>query len=143
MTRFVAAQTGPTQALDAVVDLANQTAQGSYTAVTAATVTLTAAQVINGIVNISGGSTCAVTMPTAAAVVAAIQNCQVGSWFDFFIQNTNSGTATMNGAVTGNTYTGQVVNPLTHVTQHYKGIVTNATAGSEAVTYYGLLYVGA
>lgn len=142
MANFAAAQAGQTQAIGTLAAEVNQVGSVSNLAVTGATVTLTAAQVINGIVTISTGSTCAVTMPTAAAVVAAIKNCQVGSGFDFVIQNQNSGTATMNGAVAGNTYSGQVVNPLTHTTQLYKAIVTNATAGAEAVTYIGLMFAG-
>lgn len=142
MANFAAAQTGEAQAIGTLAAEINQSNQYTNTPVTGATVTLTAAQVINGIVTISTGSTCAVTMPTAATVVAALKNCQVGTGFDFVIQNQNSGTATMNGAVAGNTYTGNTVNPLTHTTLLYKGVVTNATVGSEAVTYFALMFAG-
>lgn len=140
MARFAATQASEGAAIGTAVDVANFAAQSAYTALTSNNPTLTAAQMLNGIVNVSGQTAAqAVTTPTAAALVAAIPNCQVGSSFDFVLQNAN----TSSGAVTftagsGVTNVGTVNVPITK-TQVYRGIVTNATSGAEAVSIYGLL----
>lgn len=110
---------------------------GGATAITTATVTLTATQTINGFLLISGGSTCAVTLPTAANVVAAFPQAVVGQRFTLEVRNNNSGIATLT-TNTGNTITGTATMP-TATGQRVIGVITNATAGSEAVTYYPLL----
>lgn len=139
MARFAAAQVGQTQAIDTVIDALNVAAQGADNAITAAgPVTLTTAQFINAIVRASGQAGVTFNTPTAAAIVAAIPNCQVGSWFEFVLQNNNSGTATVTGGA-GVTMVGIVTSPATNKTQIYKGIVTNATLTTEAVKVVGLL----
>jgi hypothetical protein len=142
MARFASAQVGLTQAIDTVVDEANQSGQGADNAVTTTSFTATVAQLINGVIRLSGQAAINVTTPTAAQIVAAIFNCQVGSWFEFTLQNNNSGTATV-VAGTGVTLAGTLTAPTTNKTQIYKGIVTNATLGSEAVKLVGLLVAGA
>lgn len=59
--------------------------------------TLTAAQFVGGLYEIGGGTTATITTPTAAAVLAAFPNLQVGDCFDFCLVNGGSGTATMAG----------------------------------------------
>ena len=70
---------------------------GLYTAVTGSP-TLTAAQMVGGVVEISGGSTATVTGDTAANIIARMQaldaNAAVGSFFTFRIVNDNSGIVT-------------------------------------------------
>ena len=104
---------------------------------TGATSTPTAAQIIRGILSISGGSTHGLTLPSAASVVAAMANPQVGSSFEFLVRNTNSGTLTVT-AGTGNTLTGTATMP-TATNQLFRAVVTNATVGAEAVTYFPVL----
>src|SRR6185312_9465419 len=79
--------------------------QGGVTSVTTATISLTAAQTVGGLLVISGGSTCGLTLPTPASVVAAFPQAQVGQKFALEVINNNSGTATFT-AGTGNTITG-------------------------------------
>jgi hypothetical protein len=137
-TRFTTAQGSQTDAINSVADLANFDTVFSYTALTSDDPTLTVAQMVNGIVKVSGQTTAQdVTTPTAAAIVAAIPNCQVGSSFEFTLQNEN----TSSGAVTvvagsGVTLTGDTAVPIGQ-TQIYRGIVTNATTA--AVRLVGLL----
>lgn len=147
MARFAANAQSEGVALGTITDQLNTSTQAAYNAVTTAgPFTLTAAQFVNAIYQTSG-QTAAVTVntPTAAAIVAALPNCQVGSKFEFTLinLNTTSGAVTVTGG-TGVTVTlanGTTV-PVTK-TQIFRGVVTNATAGSEAVTLYGLLYGGA
>lgn len=137
-TRFTTAQGSQTDAINSVADLANFDTVFSYNALTSDDPTLTVAQMVNGIVNVSGQTTAQdVTTPTAAAIVAAIPNCQVGSCFEFTLQNAN----TSSGAVTivagsGVTLTGTTAVAITK-TQIYRGIVTNV--GTPAVRLVGLL----
>lgn len=108
----------------------------------AGSVTLTADQMINGSYRVTSGSTSAVTTAAAADIVAGLAGAEVGSSFDFVFQNGGSGTATFT-AGTGVTLKGVVTSPLTHTTHWFKGRVTNATKGSEAVDLISLFYVGA
>jgi hypothetical protein len=108
-------------------------------AATAASQTLTAAQLINGLLRVTGafgGAGTTWTTPTAAQIVAAIPNAQVGSSFDFFLANTSGQTQTM-AAGTGVTVVGTSLLAIT--TAHngfWKFTVTNATLGAEAVNMY-------
>lgn len=138
LTRFPTAVASATAATEAVEDQVNLAAATTLTTDgTGGNITLTAAQVINAIYRSTAGTTAAVTYPSAASVVAAIPQVQVGSSFDFIYQNGGSGTGTLT-AGTGNTIVGTATVPTTK-TQLVKGIVTNATAGSEAVTYVSVL----
>lgn len=70
---------------------------GLYTPLTGSP-TLTAAQMVGGVVEISGGSTATVTGDTAANIIARMQaldaNAAVGSTFTFRLVNDNSGNLT-------------------------------------------------
>ena len=103
-----------------------------------ATTTLTAAEMINAIYQQSGANgALGVTTATAAALVAALSGAQVGSAFEFIIVNTNNATITLTGG-SGVTLSGTTAVP-TNKSQIYRGIVTNATSGAEAVTLLGVL----
>lgn len=94
--------------------------------------TATAANFLGGVFHFSGGTTYTLTTPSAAALVAAIPNVEVGSSVPVRIYNANSGTVTLTAGA-GVT----VVGPATVATSKAQGwdvIVTNATAGAEAVT---------
>ena len=74
--------------------LKNQT----YNALTGSP-TLTAAQVVGGVVEISGGTTATATLPAAAAIITQMQtldaNAGVGSTAQFTLINANSGALTV------------------------------------------------
>jgi hypothetical protein len=109
----------------------------AYNALTSSSPTLTAAQLVNAFLKLSGQTAAQTpTTPSATAICAAIPNCQIGSYFEFTIQNAN----TSSGAVTltagaGVTVTDGAV-PITK-TQLFRGIVT--AIDTPAVTIYGLL----
>lgn len=122
----------------AIMYLANVTqGLGPITSVTGATKTLTPAEMRGAIIDANTGSTLALTLPTAAALVAAMENPQVGSRVSFDIVNRNSGVLTITPN-TGNTLIGTATMP-TATGQFVKGVVTNVTPGAEAVTYYTIL----
>lgn len=140
-TRFPTAVGSESAAINAVEDQVNSDVVGVLTtdATGAATTNLTAAQTINGVYRLttaSGGV--ALTFPSAASVVAAIPQCQVGSRFDLAVINAGSGQTITLTAGTGNTLTGTAA-VATNTSQIVKGIVTNATVGAEAVTYLPVL----
>lgn len=103
-----------------------------YKAVTTgSSATAAAADFLGGVYHFSGGSTYTLTTPTAAQLVAAFPNVEVGCAMPFRIYNANSGTTTVT-AGSGVT----IVGPSTVATAKCQGwdvIITNATAGSEAV----------
>lgn len=126
-------------AVDLAVDQINAAAALAYNAVTSDDPTLTAAQMVNGIVNVSGQTTAQdVTTAAAAALVALIPNVQIGSAFEFTLRNAH----TSSGAVTVVAGSGVTLALTTAVpiskTQIYRGIVT--AIDTPAVTLYGLLY---
>jgi hypothetical protein len=71
---------------------------GLYTGVTGSP-TLTAAQMVGGSVDISGGTTATVTTDTAANIIARMQaldaNAAIGSTASFTLINDNSGVCTL------------------------------------------------
>lgn len=139
MARYASTKGSLNEAIDTVADKADYLQTIGYAAVTADDPTLTAAQMVNGIVNISGQTTAQdVTTATATAIVAAIPDCQVGHTFDFVIQNANtsSGAATLLGG-SGVTVSvvGTAAQPIT-TTRSFRGRVTNV--GTPAVTIYAV-----
>jgi hypothetical protein len=70
----------------------------------AATATLTAAELANGII-VYTGSTAALTVPLGVDIDAAFPSMKVNSCFDFYIINTSGSTATLT-ANTGCTLVG-------------------------------------
>jgi hypothetical protein len=139
-TRFATPTTSQVDATNQIADLANQASDWADNAVAASTATLTVAQIINASYRVTSGAASSLTTPTAAAIVAALKNAQVGSSFDFELINGGSGTATI-VAGSGVTLVGFTA-PATTKSQSYKGVVTNATAGAEAVSLIGLSAAG-
>ncbi len=78
--------------------IVNALKNGTYTGVTGSP-TVTAAQMLGGFIELSGGAAATVTTDTAvniiAAMVAADPNVGVGSSFPLTIVNDNSGTMTV------------------------------------------------
>jgi len=142
MARFASAQGSEGIAIGTTIDVANLAGGRTITAIAAASTSApSAAAFINGIFTTTGGSTCTLTTPTAAAIVAAMPNCQVGSAGVVRIYNANSGTFTVS-AGSGVTVTG----PTTVATTKALGydlVVTNATSGSEAVSLVAHTYAAA
>jgi hypothetical protein len=100
--------------------------------------TLTAAQIINGIVRRTAGGAQTDTTPTAAAIVAAIPNAQVGMTFTLKIYNNSGGTHTL-GLGTGVTIATGFTSVLTTTAAQrhtFTFRLANVTASSEAVTVY-------
>ena len=143
MARFAASQTDLGSAINLAVDVANSGAQRTVTSVTTSAPTLTAAQMVNNIVTLSGQTgTQTVTTDTATNIVAAIPNAQIGQTFELIIQNghTSSGTATLSGG-TGVTVTNTYATAAQAITttRIYRGLIT--AVATPAVTIYPVAQV--
>jgi hypothetical protein len=136
MARFASSQASQNDAINTLADVSEQQTSAAYLARTAGAITLSAAQIINGIVNQSGTpGAFNMTTPTAAAIVAALKNCQIGTKFEFVLMNGGDGTVTI-VAGDGVTLAGVTAVP-TVKTQIYRGVVT--AVATPAVTLVGLL----
>lgn len=133
MSRFNSTVGSEGAALGVLADMLDQGVSNcAYQNITTGTTgTATAAQLINGVYYFSGGTTYALTTPTAAQLVAAITNVEVTSAFVVTVHNANSGTMTLT-AGSGVTITG-LNTAATGTARSWTFIVTNATAGAEAV----------
>ena len=138
VARFASTMYSIGDGINLAVDVANAASQRTVTSVATSAPTLTAAQMVNGIVTLSGQTAAqTVTTDTATAIVAAIPNAQIGQTFEVVIQNghTSSGTATLSGG-TGVTITNTyatAAQPIT-TTRQYRGVVT--AIATPAVTIY-------
>lgn len=131
-------QFSPTSNFAKFSTLVYQTVVPTVNAVAAA-VTFTVAEILSGLVlrdTLSNAR--ADLLPTAAAIVAAINGCQVGQSFRTLIRNTSAGA----GSITLTTNTGLTLSgTMAIVFQQQKElmfVVTNVTPGSEAVTVYSM-----
>lgn len=104
----------------------------------AATVALSAAQVIGGFIIDAVSEANAATLPAPADIVAAIPNCKVGTSFLLTYKNAASGaytiTVTANGAST-------IVGTATieqNNTKVFQAVITNITSAAEAVVFYSV-----
>jgi hypothetical protein len=127
---------GVIRANTAILDKAALAKNVFNTLVNAAGQTLTAAQLLGGILARSGAVTVSDTTPTAAQLVAAYVGCAVGDVVLFRLRNGNTGVLTF-VAGTGVTLEGTttVTNALC---REYAVRFTNVTPGAEAVTLSGL-----
>lgn len=100
----------------------------------------TTAQILGGILRASTTNAQTYNTPTAAAIVAAINGCQVGVSFDLDIINYGASTLTigLGAGVTTPTVAAVacVLTLATLVSKRFKFVVTNVTPGSEAVEVY-------
>jgi hypothetical protein len=106
---------------------------------TASAITLTAAQILGGLIlrdpNGAGRSD---VFPTAALLVAAIPGAQVGTSFEVDIRNTADAAETITmTAGTGVTISGTATIAQNN-TKRFRIRLTNVTAGSEAYTAYSI-----
>lgn len=98
--------------------------------------TLTAAQLLGGILDRAGAAGVSDTTPTAAALVAAFPGVAVGDVKEFSIRNRNTGTLTI---VAGSGVTLEGTTTIATVyTRRYAIRFTNVKSGSEAVTLSGI-----
>ena len=109
------------------------------TETTAAAVTYTVTQVLGGLIlRDPNGAARADLLPTAAAIVAAIEGVQLQTSFEFTIRNTADAAET----ITVTTNTGLTLSGTMTIAQNnskrFKAVVTNITSGTEAVTVYSL-----
>jgi hypothetical protein len=142
MTRFASAKGSMVDAIDAIADELHA-GNGNGTATTvnavASPLTMSAAQALSGLFVQSTAGAFALTLPTAALLVAAFPNVQVGSSFLFALVNTGNNTLTIT-AGTGNTLGGHGTATLaTATSQIFNVKFTNVTAGAEAVTWTPIL----
>ena len=97
------------------------------------TATLTAAQLLGGMINSAPSGAITLTLPTAASMVAGIKGAQVGDSFDVTLENTSGGANSITLAAGGATLRGG-----TTVAQNKSALIrivlTNVTASSEAYT---------
>ena len=106
---------------------------------TAAAITITPAQLLSGLLLRDALSSArADLLPTAAALVAAINGCQVNTSFRTIIRNTGAGA----GSVTLTANTGATISGTAAIVfQQQKElliVITNVTPGSEAYVAYSL-----
>ncbi len=96
-------------------------------------VTITTAQLISSyIVRTSANAGQTDTFPTAALLVAAITNCQVGTTFDLTIINTSSNNVTMAAGTGGSFYSFSITLPAVNGYTRMSFIIRNTTSGTEA-----------
>jgi hypothetical protein len=99
----------------------------------AATLTLTAAQLLGGYIRATPTEAQAMTLPTAALLYAAMPQPQIGSRFEFTITNLSAYTITV-GAGTGGTLTGTA----TIATANSKRFLIEITAATPTYTCWSL-----
>jgi hypothetical protein len=102
--------------------------------------TMTAAEFLSGVFVTTAAGALALTFPTAAALVAAMENAQVGSQAVLYLVNAGNNTLTIttNTGLTINGGHGTATLP-TATSQIIIAKATNVTSGAEAVTLYPLL----
>jgi len=129
-----------TSAISIAAAAAAAASQFSYNDVATAAPTLTAAQMVGGAVDLTTQTTAqTVTTDTAANIVALVPNLQIGSTFDFILKNSYPAAAAVATLAAGSGVTidsATVIPPGAAL--FFKAIVTNATAGSYAVTLYNV-----
>ena len=103
------------------------------------TATLTAAQSYNSIVRGVPTSTATYTTAAASAIISAIGgDCAVGTCFRVVVLNAAATSIVITiGGGSGVTISG-VATVAQNASKEFIGYVTNVTAGSQAITLYGL-----
>lgn len=109
------------------------------TIATAGAETLTAAQLIGGLIlRDPAGAARTDTTSTAALLVAAIDNAVVGTSFEFVIRNTADAAETITVAGGTGVTTSGTMTIAQNNSKRFKIVLTNVTATSEAATLYSL-----
>jgi hypothetical protein len=104
---------------------------------TAGAVTYTAADLLGGLIlRDPNGAIRSDVTPTAALIVASMSGAEVGSSYEVDLRNAGAFTVTLT-AGTGVTLSGTMTIAQNN-TKRFRLVVTNATAGAEAVTLYSI-----
>lgn len=142
---FLSSDAGPTTDLDLCWVLHKpsgkppNTLEGKASEATqSTTATLTAAQLLGGLINSAPAGAVTLTLPTAANMVAGIPGCKVGDRFICSLENTSGGANTITLAAGGATLRGG-----TSVAQNKSalliGVITNVGSGTEAYTVHSII----
>ena len=109
------------------------------TLTTAGAITLTAAQILGGLIlRDPNGAARTDVLPTAALLVAAIPGAEVGTSFVFYVRNDADAAETITvDPGTGGTASGTKTVAQSNL-KAFLVRITNITPGSEAYTYYSL-----
>lgn len=109
------------------------------TTTTAGPVTLTAAQVLGGVLlrDPNGGDRTD-TLPTAALLVAAVQGAVVNLAIDLDIRNTADAAETLTLAAGAGGTTSGTMTIVQNQTRRFRLVLTNVTGGTEAYTVYSV-----
>jgi len=143
--RFLAVCTNVTGAAEAVTiyDINDSEPIGSRSAVatvnTADAVTFSAAQILGGLIlrDPNGGAR-ADLLAAAEDIVAAIPGCIVGSSFEFTIRNTADAAETITVTTNTRLTLSGTMTIAQNNSKRFLAVVTNAGAGTEAVSVYSL-----
>lgn len=137
MARWNTTQASQSGAVDFVQDEITLLNQATITSTTATSGTLTAAQMVNGLlVQTAAASAVGLTTATAALLVAAMYNVQIGSIFIFRVINQGANAITFTGG-TNVTISGPGTNTVgATAARQYIGYVTAVT--TPAVTLYAM-----
>lgn len=100
-----------------------------------ATVTYSTDQVLGGVITDVITAACAATLPTPAAIVAAIPGCVVGTTFELIIRNLAASAITITVTANGASTIAGTATIAQNTARTFKAIVTNVTPGSEAVVF--------
>lgn len=101
---------------------------------TGTSVTLTVQQILGGFITTNAGTAATLTLPTAAALVAALPAAKTGERFIFNVNARGAGTAIL-ATATGITLRGTVA-VAAGSSKTISALITNAASGSEAITIY-------
>jgi hypothetical protein len=106
---------------------------------TAAAITMTTTQILGGLLlRDPAGAGRADLLPTAAAIVAAINGADIGTSFEFLIRNTADAAETITVTTnTGLTLSGTMTIAQNN-TKRFLVRIASITPGAEAVTVYSL-----
>jgi len=102
------------------------------------TATITAAQLITGVLDGTPTSAATYTLPTAANLVAGIYNVQVGSSFLFAVNNKAGDAYTITVAAGNGGTADGTLTVSQNVIRLFLVIITNVTSSSEAYFVYGI-----
>lgn len=102
------------------------------------TATVTAAQLLTKVLDGTPTAAATYTLPTAALLVAAVSNCQVGTSFVFVVNNKSAGANTITVAAGSGGTSDGTLTIAQNVIRTFLVIITNVTGGSEAYFVYGI-----
>ena len=103
-----------------------------------ATVTLTAAQVLSGLISDTISAPSAATLPTPASIVTAIPGAKVGTSFDLVIRNSALSAIAITLTANGSSTISGTATIAQNNAKTFRAVVTGVTPGAESVIFYSL-----